>query len=188
MAKRIYDSAKEKILDAAEDIVLRDGATALTLEAAAREAAVSKSGLIYHFPSKEKLLEALMKRLTDTWLTGVEEHAALIEPGPYLRARAMLSLYFSDSIKCKRCEQVFAALSAAKAHQPKFMSMVRKTYRRFLKEFEDEGGAWGKSLIVMAALDGLWWGSVIGFYSLNKEQEKLLREELENLVALPKST
>ena len=52
--------APTRILDAAEAIVRRAGVAALTLEAAAREAGVSKGGLLYHYGSKEALLTGLL--------------------------------------------------------------------------------------------------------------------------------
>ena len=52
--------ARTRILDAAETIVRARGVPGLTLEAAAREAGVSKGGLLYHFASKEALLAALL--------------------------------------------------------------------------------------------------------------------------------
>jgi AcrR family transcriptional regulator len=44
--------ARERILEAAYTVAERSGAAALTLDAVAAEAKVSKGGLLYHFPSK----------------------------------------------------------------------------------------------------------------------------------------
>ena len=44
-------SARARLLDAAVAVVRRDGAQALTLDAVAAEAGVSKGGLLYHFRS-----------------------------------------------------------------------------------------------------------------------------------------
>ena len=55
-------SARERLLDAAVAVVRRDGAQALTLDAVAAEAGVSKGGLLYHFRSKRDLLDALVER------------------------------------------------------------------------------------------------------------------------------
>ena len=56
------DSPPERLLDAAERLVSEVGAGHLTLEAVARAAGVSKGGLLYHFPSKEALLQAMIDR------------------------------------------------------------------------------------------------------------------------------
>ena len=41
---------------------LTSGAVHLTLDAVAERAGVSKGGLLYHFPSKESLLQAMVDR------------------------------------------------------------------------------------------------------------------------------
>src|SRR4051794_29281193 len=56
-------SVRDRLLDAAEQVVARDGVGNLTLEAVAREAGVSKGGLLYHFRSKADLVQAIVARL-----------------------------------------------------------------------------------------------------------------------------
>src|SRR5438128_11419615 len=51
------------ILTAAERVVLRDGVLRLTVEAVAREAKLSKGGVLYHFATKESLIQAMLDRL-----------------------------------------------------------------------------------------------------------------------------
>lgn len=53
-------SARESILRAAVTVLVRGGPTALTLEQVAQEAAISKGGLLYHFPGKEPLIAGLV--------------------------------------------------------------------------------------------------------------------------------
>jgi AcrR family transcriptional regulator len=55
--------SQTRIFDAAEAIVQSRGVAGLTLAAAARDAGISKGGLLYHFASKEALLDALLRRL-----------------------------------------------------------------------------------------------------------------------------
>jgi len=55
------NSARESILEAAGRVIAEMGARHMTLDAVAREAGVSKGGLLYHFPSKEALLSAMVE-------------------------------------------------------------------------------------------------------------------------------
>jgi AcrR family transcriptional regulator len=57
-------SAKERILDAYEEILTNDGPGVVTLESVAARAGVSKGGLLYHFGSKDALVNGLLERLT----------------------------------------------------------------------------------------------------------------------------
>ncbi|WP_182357545.1 TetR/AcrR family transcriptional regulator [Tomitella gaofuii] len=53
----------DRILDALERVLLREGPGAATLEAVAADAGVSKGGLLYHFSTKEAMLAAMVRRL-----------------------------------------------------------------------------------------------------------------------------
>jgi AcrR family transcriptional regulator len=56
-------SSRERILDALEQVVIRDGVASATLDAVCAEAGVSKGGLLYHFPSRDELFAGLHERL-----------------------------------------------------------------------------------------------------------------------------
>jgi AcrR family transcriptional regulator len=64
------------VLDAAASLVLRDGVGELTLERVAQEAGVSKGGLLYHFPTKVELVEALVEDILDRFERAVDDRAA----------------------------------------------------------------------------------------------------------------
>ncbi|WP_407565136.1 TetR family transcriptional regulator [Streptomyces sp. 184] len=59
-------SSRTQILEAAVRVVERAGITALTLDAAAAEAGLTKPGLMYHFPNRDALLVAIQRHLTET--------------------------------------------------------------------------------------------------------------------------
>lgn len=56
-------SSRQRILDAYEDVLAADGERYATVEAVAAKAGVSKGGVLYHFPSKDRLAEALYDRV-----------------------------------------------------------------------------------------------------------------------------
>lgn len=58
--KRVID--QEQILDAAEQVVARDGAARLTLDAVAEVAGISKASVLYDFKSKQALIAAVVER------------------------------------------------------------------------------------------------------------------------------
>jgi AcrR family transcriptional regulator len=51
------------ILHAAQQLISSEGLQVLTLDRVARDAGLSKGGLLYHFSSKEQLIEALVSRV-----------------------------------------------------------------------------------------------------------------------------
>jgi AcrR family transcriptional regulator len=56
-------AAREKVLDAFQRLLIEHGERETTLDAVARAAGVSKGGLIYHFGSREALIDGLLARL-----------------------------------------------------------------------------------------------------------------------------
>ena len=56
-------SNRDVILDAAEQLVASEGAARLTFDALGQATGISKGGLLYHFASKDKLLEAMLERM-----------------------------------------------------------------------------------------------------------------------------
>jgi AcrR family transcriptional regulator len=58
--QRRRDRSREEILAAARAVLIRSGVGAMTLEAVAAEAGMSKTGLYYYFPSKDALVFELV--------------------------------------------------------------------------------------------------------------------------------
>src|SRR5689334_4017129 len=57
--------ARDRVLDAYETLLIEEGPAAATLDAVAAAADVSKGGLLYHFASKDALVDGLLGRLTE---------------------------------------------------------------------------------------------------------------------------
>jgi AcrR family transcriptional regulator len=58
-------SARDRVLDAFETLLIEHGPGGATLDAVAAAAQVSKGGLLYHFASKEALAAGLLQRLRE---------------------------------------------------------------------------------------------------------------------------
>src|SRR5690606_30036165 len=77
---------KGKIVEAAARVVLANGIASFTLDAVAKEAGVSKGGLLYHFPTKEHLLLAMVESLVKITEERIAEvQAEDQQPGSWLR-------------------------------------------------------------------------------------------------------
>ncbi len=74
-ALKLEKTTRDILLDAADHIVASKGVARLTLEEVAREAGVSKGGLLYHFKSKDALTEAMISRFIELFDTAVEQAA-----------------------------------------------------------------------------------------------------------------
>lgn len=60
-------SNRNKILEAAVQVIHRDGLLGVTFDSVAAEAGVTRGGMMYHFPSREALIEAIHEHLASQW-------------------------------------------------------------------------------------------------------------------------
>ncbi|NOG50337.1 MAG: TetR/AcrR family transcriptional regulator [Chloroflexi bacterium] len=75
-------------MNAASNVVNEHGAAPLTLDATAAAAGVSKGGLLYHFPSKDQQIEALLDAYLDGFDARIE---ALLKSNGGFRTRGPIS-------------------------------------------------------------------------------------------------
>jgi AcrR family transcriptional regulator len=167
--KDISSTTQMAILDAASKVVLDKGAEALTLDAVAQEAGLSKGGLLYHFPSKKSLIEGMINRL----IAGVD--SSLVEElaksgGDYLTAYIRASFRSNperDKISC--------ALFAAIANQPELIKPLQARFFKMQSEIAAAAATPEIGTIIRLALDGLWLSDLFGFAPPAPElREKML--------------
>ncbi len=176
--------ARTRILDAAEDIVRARGVTALTLDVAAKQAGVSKGGLLYHFNSKEALLDALLKRLAsfieEDFAAGVAEQPE----GPGRVARAMLTwaLGLPANESNERCDRAAAVFLAAFHHDPVLLQPVREQFARMRAAVAADGLLPGHGMAIMAAGDGLFMARIFGLYTLTEPERAEVHTALFRLI------
>ena len=144
-------SRREDLLDAAVAVIRRDGARALTLDAVAAEASVSKGGLLYHFATKRALIDGLLER----WLDDFEGDLGDEPLAGYVRACDLAAAGPG------RAASEFGLL-AALVEEPQVLEAVRARYAtwmgRLLARTEDPADAW----LVRLAADGLWYADLLG--------------------------
>jgi AcrR family transcriptional regulator len=146
--------ARERLLDAAERVVVESGATHLTLDAVAKSAGVSKGGLLYHFPSKEALLDGMLQRhfhdVDSEVAKRLANRAGKTSRADLLRERVRVLLEQHPERPA-----VGAAMLAASADNPGHMAVCRAQYRKLLDEFAKLPGGFERTALVLLAVQGL---------------------------------
>ena len=173
--------ARTRILDAAEAIVQARGVPALTLEAAARDAGVSKGGLLYHFASKEALLAGMLGRLAEAISQDFDATVAAQPEGRGRVARALLAWAFEE-MACDHQERAAAVFLAAFHHDRALLDPVRAVFARMRAALAEDGLAPGAGIAIMAATDGLFMSRVFGLYTVGPEELRAMRGALERLL------
>ena len=151
-------SRRDALLDAAVQVIRRDGASALTLDAVASAAGVSKGGLLYHFPSKDALVLGLVCWALDAFERRIAEALAL-ESGPGAFARAWLAASRSEP---EEETALAAALVAVIAQRPELLDPLRERYAAWGERFAADGVDPVEAAIVRLAVDGWWFARISG--------------------------
>lgn len=166
-------SAREAILDAAEAVVLEGGAPALTLDSAAKKAGVSKGGVLYHFPTKDSLLQGMIERLIRRT---VEAHQAA--SGGRTEPEQVLKGYVTNSVSDPAgIDRVAGALLVAVANDEKLLEPVRVFFRERLPVLTG-GLSFERASVVHLATEGLWLMEILGISPFSATQRRKVVAEL----------
>lgn len=171
---------RNRLLDAAERVVVEHGALDFTLEAVAAEAGVSKGGLLYHFPSKNQLAAALVERAVagvDATLAGA---ASDNRPGAFARAYIRVTLG-AEPDHC--ADPLSAALVGVLAVDPTLLDPLRAAYGRWQERLEHDGIPPTHATLVRLAVDGWWMSLVLGLPPLPRELSVQVRARLDELAS-----
>jgi AcrR family transcriptional regulator len=146
---------RARLLDAASAVVRRDGAQALTLDAVAAEAGVSKGGLLYHFHSKHDLLEAMVTEWVEHFEREIEI-AAEQEGGSF----ALGYVKASDPSGWAEAERATEfGLLAALIAEPRVLAAARRHYEDWQARLAQEDV---DVTVARLAADGLWIVDLLG--------------------------
>ncbi|MBI4659880.1 MAG: TetR/AcrR family transcriptional regulator [Verrucomicrobia bacterium] len=170
--------SREVILGAAEAVVVGAGAAHLTLDAVAAKAGVSKGGLLYHFPSKESLLQGMLAHL----LKRVDSDKAQFRGRVAARRSADLEAHILAGFHERPYQaRVAAALLAAGANNLKLLAPVRQWQSRNFREMARSKRNPMRAAAIMMAIDGLWLNELLQTSPLSAKERKQLMLELVNL-------
>ncbi len=171
-------SAKyDRLLNAAQTIVRQDGSSKLTLDAVAAEAGVSKGGLLYHFPTKEALISAMVERMLASFEAAQERSMAAdsIERGRWTRAWVRTSV----SAKGPSDHDATAAgLLAAIATNPALADPMRDRYAQWRARATTDGIPAEVAAIVTLAADGMWMADLLGLSAPTGDERRRIIERL----------
>ena len=172
-------SSYDIIIDAAEAVVIADGASHMTLDAVAAKAGVSKGGLLHHFPTKVALLEAMVKRQIEVRQEARRKICNELPAGPSRLVKGfILSILHRDRVH----DSLGASLFAAVAHNPRLNEPVREVVRQVYGEFTSSGMKFESAAIIALAADALWLQEMLSISPFTKEQRNRIIKELLRLL------
>ncbi len=144
-------SRRSHLLQAAAAVVRRSGAEALTLDAVAAEAGVSKGGLLYHFPTKDALIQGLLVAALDQFDQALAQQPRT-QPGDLGRAYLQVTALGASED---------ASLVAAIAQRPELIEPMRSRYQQWTAELVADARSPVEAWVMRLTADGMWLADVL---------------------------
>jgi AcrR family transcriptional regulator len=179
-------SNRTKILDAAAEVVQRDGVTSVTLESVAAEAGLTKGGLMYHFRTRDALLLALHQHLAEHWEASMVAAAGKKAEDATVEER--LAAYARANTQSATRADLLLLLEAAT--HPTYAMPWADVLARWTPpaaEAMDDPAALARFVARLAA-DGLWMYEALAHESLPPEIRRLVAEHITNTLGPPHSS
>ena len=175
---------KGRIIDAAEEVVLRDGVARLTLDAAAAEAGLSKGGVLYHFPTRNALVAGMVDKIIGEFDEDIERQREGDGPGSFTRAY-IRSTMTPAVARPDRQDRLGAALIAAAAAEPELLVPLQRAADRWQRRIAHDGLDPTVATLLRLACDGLWLCDLFGLAPPSTRLRSALGLELVRLASEP---
>ncbi|MDG6103928.1 TetR/AcrR family transcriptional regulator [Dactylosporangium aurantiacum] len=152
---------RKALLDGAARAITRHGA-AVSLDAVAREAGVSKGGLLHHFRSKDALLAGMVEEWMARFDAAVQRH---LDPGdlrPGRLCRAHIRATFDDDVDLDDEVWRDPAVITALLGVPEVLRQAREFDLRSRRQLSADGLHPQRVELIVGALDGLVMRQLFG--------------------------
>jgi AcrR family transcriptional regulator len=138
---------------------------------------------MHHFPTKDAMLDAMVRRKVDAWREEYEAAIARTPPGKGRVLRALVDLCLSDTEECgdTECRRCFV-LVAALVHDSKHVEAMREVHRDLAARVEADGLPPGLGESVHLAMNGLWFDRMFGLTAFTREKLTAIRDALLGVV------
>jgi AcrR family transcriptional regulator len=176
--KRTASETREKLILAATHVILAEGINQMTLESVAQAAGVSKGGLLYHFRSKDALIEGMVDYFLTRFEARLETHLANQPDRDQSdhSANAWLKAYIQASAVYEPEETAIgSALLAALTVNPALLKPLHERYHLWQSRLMQTTDPVLATLIRLT-LDGLWLCDLTGL----APPDPALREQVLN--------
>ncbi|MFT4012553.1 MAG: TetR/AcrR family transcriptional regulator [Paracoccus sp. (in: a-proteobacteria)] len=181
MAGRPRSIDRDKVLDAAEALVVQTGAAGLTFDAVAKAAGITKSGVQYCFGTKEKLIRAMILRWGESFDAQVAAHTGP-DPSPRQVIRGHLAVTRDhDETEHSRSAVMMTAL----LEHPDEVTQSRDWYNARLAGLDLDDPQDRRVALAFLAGEGAFLLKAFGLVELDARQWRLLFADMLALAQEP---
>ncbi|EJL7929571.1 TetR family transcriptional regulator [Vibrio cholerae] len=170
---------REEVLEAIARIIERDGLTTVTLDAVAAATGMTRAGLLYHFPSREALIQATHEHLTELWEKSLIASAG--KPSSEASDNERHSAYISVCTKAARRVELLLMLGSSDSRElGQLWQQVIDRWAPAAPQSDDAQDL--DKFIARLAADGLWIHEALSTNSINTDLRKRVIDRLTQLV------
>lgn len=162
---------RTQILDAAYRLIQKSGASTLTIDAVAKEAGLSKGGVLYHFSSKQKLIEGMLEASLKHFEQEMQKH-------PQEGAGAKTRAYVEATFDSPAVPEIPSAIMAAIATDASYLKIYQDRYQLWQDQLNRDGLPSERAMLLRLAADGLWMADIFGLSAPEGETREKLRAEM----------
>jgi AcrR family transcriptional regulator len=160
---------RDRILDAAESVILESAGRTFTLDAVAERAKISKGGLVYSFATKDGLVRAALEREISRFQVAVRQRLGEKSDDPFEVVLAHIAEALDEDDATTRKA---AFLVTALVHAPDMMEPARRYYRTLLDPLKSKSGGAHEVRHALLAVEGLFLLQALGFVEFSAAEHR----------------
>ncbi len=198
--KRQSEFRRQQLIDATIDCIDRLGMSQTTLARIAERAGLSQGNVVFHFQSKEALLEAALRYLnaeySDNWRAAIDQ----APDDPRAQLRALVQASFAPRVFNRKKISVWFAFWGESRSRPQYMRICGTSDRAFSDKMRSlceaietrqdaRMSAQTAALSIEGTIDGLWQSRLLGSGDMNRAQAiETLFELIDSIFPAPVQT
>lgn len=172
---------RRALLDCVAKLAAEQGLAAVTIQAVADAAGVTKGGLLHHFASKQALIEAVFADLLDQLDREIEALMTADPERPGRFTRAYVRACFAD--RTLGASSLWAALAVSLITEPTLRQLWSQWLDARLKRHRDTEDTPMLAIVRLAA-DGVWLSDLLEKDSVSRRDVAALEPQLMALTRL----
>ncbi|OAZ44500.1 hypothetical protein A9Z40_11360 [Microbacterium arborescens] len=174
MEHPVRPSNRELIIDAAVELFATSGAESVTYDDLAAQTGLTKSGIVYHFATRQLILEAVAGRLIDGWAEAAASHAADEPDDPPHRFAAFVAGMLEGDATPAELRLAVETIGGRRMHDE---------WHRIRAHWLQPDDATPAQLTAVAAALGLWVSRATGFLDFDAVQRAAIEQSIRQLAA-----
>ena len=169
------EAKRRLIIESAIQFLFENDFSELTLDAVAKQAGISKGGLLYHFPNKEALIKGIAKSIFENVSHSLKEIANIDQNEKGKWSRAFIKSSKSD---LENMSELNIGALAASLLNPDGAKTISEDYQLILNKLENDGINPVTATIIRLAIDGLYYSQMLNIAPIEEKRKEEVFQQL----------